>query len=241
MTMTAKQMLLFLFLGCFFIGNVNAAPVTINANDYAPGTDISNAINGVTLQNYYHADFADNITYGPVLIDSVSNFYADSFYEPAGNYISVSQDTIRLSNVLGGEPLSSSRSFFGLSITSDNPISTFAFDAFGGAGDDILILLFDKNDTYIGTQSVPYSSYTPYDGTPDWTYPAALYNYSENLSNQAVYRIAVGSWGSTAFLGSLTVESVPEPSGLVLLGIGLLGIGIFNKRKIWSQLFVTGM
>ena len=70
--MARKQILILLLISIFYIGNANAIPITISADSYAAGTDISHAIPGVTLQQYTHTNGSDTITAASALTASTA-------------------------------------------------------------------------------------------------------------------------------------------------------------------------
>lgn len=117
-------------------------PIIINANDYAPGIDISNAIDYVTLQQYTHEDNSDVITYSPLVIRAAE-------YSPVGlpNYLSWTSLNDQYSP--STKPLNQAFAFTGLSIASKHPLNYFYFTGYNGSGDGFVMLLFDKDGNYI--------------------------------------------------------------------------------------------
>lgn len=221
------------FIGAFYIASVNAVPVTLDANYFPPGTDISNAINHFTLQEYAHQAGSSTIDYTPAI---ATNQYSEGW---KWNYLSLgdSNDNFTIGLRLG-EPLSFDSHFSGLSVSSDRAIMSFGFSGVGDNGDPVGIYLFDKNNHFMNEYYVDSSGLNTFpvcQGYFSDVTQCVTYNGSLDLSHEAnpVYSLWVGAAVdvSAAYIDTITVDTVPEPSGLALLGLGLAMITLLSRNR----------
>ncbi|NTV66915.1 MAG: PEP-CTERM sorting domain-containing protein [Chlorobaculum sp.] len=70
-----------------------------------------------------------------------------------------------------------------------------------------------------------------YDAIPDFA-PAALTFYSDGLAIAEDFDSGLPYWTGTF---SITESAVPEPSSVMLLGIGILGAGFINRRNAIAE------
>ena len=227
----------------------HAIPTTINANDYLVGTDISSAIDGVTIQNVYHADGAASVVSSAAVVGSTGtachsctrNEFNYSYSIPASNDL---QSTVL--HTLD-DPIPSSNEFIGLSVSSDQSFQHFGYTAFSEHGDGLIGLMYGSGDEYLGWF---YSNISPEPNNTfcdPGTYPLCFdYEFSTDFSDDFIYytgfgslgvdslngqvhQIVLASYGAGIYFDSITVE-VPEPSTLLLLSLGLLTTGFWNRK-----------
>jgi len=228
----------------------HAIPITINANDYLVGTDISNAIDGVTVQNVYHADGAASVVSSAAVVDSTGtachpcmrNEFNYSYSIPAGNDL---PNTVL--HTLD-DPIPSSNEFHGLSVSSDQSFQQFGYTAFSEHGDGLIGLMYGSSDEYLGWF---FSNISPEPNTTfcdPGSYPLCFdYVFSTDFSdgfeyytgfgspgvdslNGQVYKIVIASYEAGIYFDSITAE-VPEPTTLLLLSLGIVTMGFRNRRS----------
>ncbi len=200
--------------------SISAQAITINADDYAPGTNITNLISGITLTQYSHANHASSISYAPAVVISHLNLTGD-------NSLSDSITNTGLYRYLtdnpNNDPLDFYADFSGLNVAFDSADAEMvSFYGWGGA-DDLLVLAFDSNDTLIRFDSNSAQQNTEVFFDHDYT-------------GEGVRRLMVGSFAAGAKLQTMSISgayTVPEPTTLALLALGI--IAIFVSRKLATQ------
>ena len=233
-SMSKKMFFFFLLVGCLCaIKDVSAIPITINANNYSAGTDISHAISGVLLQDYYHPAYSSTITYSAAITGTQDWCGATpcpiSYLNKSdrnGDYSSSLNYNQSLASIGYAD---SALNFLGISITSQGAINSFGFTAMSGGTSPFGIFLFDKNDNFIKSILVNFNTQSPCGVFDCWDYSSNL-----DLSAMSVYNIAIGGFGAT-YLNTLMLDvpplSAPEAPGWALLGIGLFGLETLRKKK----------
>lgn len=182
-------------------------PIVINANAYAPGTDVTNAISNVELQTYTHAKDADVITYENLTVFATQ---ASPLGQP--NVLASTGFNNQYMEHLANpqrQPLNITDYFSGLKITSTaTPIDYFYFTGFNGPPDQFVMILFDQNGQYMKviTHISGVASYTDHtscssSGKP----PCYSFSFGTYFTGQGVYSIAVGVQAAQGFVNLMTV------------------------------------
>ncbi|MEP7366258.1 MAG: DUF642 domain-containing protein [Acidobacteriota bacterium] len=102
---------------------------------------------------------------------------------------------------------------------SDNP----------GNGDPsaATVTIIDGSNTLL-SDSVAHSLATL--GTPDWQVYSATF-VATGTSATITFDSIPGGGSGGIFLDGVSVEQVPEPATIALMGVGLLGLGVLRRRK----------
>ena len=224
--------LVLLLVCALFVGNANAIPITIDASGYTSGTDITNAVSGVMLQQYNHMDGTNSITYSSAVVGNVLGMNILGTGIDTANSHGPTPSTY--DSVLNGEQGLGDASYFsGLSILSEQAINSIEWTGFTIPGVLFTLKLFDQNDNYISSIDEYFNTVGSCDG-----HPCFVGNYNLDLTGQSVYRIAWSGLYDVASLESVTLN-VPEPSSLALLGLGLLGLLLFPNLNRTLKLTKT--
>jgi len=232
--MSVKLKYVLFFVGAFYIGCAKAVPITLDANYFLPGTDLSHSINHVTLQQYSH-------TYGYNTIDYTNTVATNQYSEgQKWNYLSLgdSNDNYTIGLQVGFQ-LADDPDFSGLSVSSDRAIQSIGFSGVSDNGDPVGIYLFDQNNNFLKEYYVDASNLNTYpvcSGYFSDITQCVTYNGSFDLTHEVspVYRVWVGEavYVSAAYINSITVDTaVPEPSGIAALSLGLVVLFLIDRKR----------
>jgi hypothetical protein len=186
----------------------NAILITVDPDDFADGTDISNAFSGITLSAI---DGGNNV----ILTSSV--FSQASSLASTGTQV-FGHDGIftqTWANGLVGDlriDFLQATDFVSIDIIANNGSDPGFLEAYDSSG-TLLDSFVTQGDLGSGTSET-----------------ASISSASANIA----YVIASGLSGNDVGLDNLTYNSatVPEPTVLALLSFGLLGIGIAKRKKV---------
>ena len=197
---------------CLFVSLfVSTAQATIiDPDDFASGTDISNAFSGVTLTTVFGNDINNASSTGSVysLANSSASTGSNAFAQSSSNsswgigsfeYLLVEFDTLVDFVALD----------FFTNDSSDSNAELVAFDSFGT---EILRTSFLSEITTFETLSVTSA-------TPQIASVRAYWDEVNRSENGGLDRL------------EYTVSAVPEPSAFALLALGLVGVGYSRKNK----------
>lgn len=209
--MAMNNRLLALFTGLALTLSTSIASailITVDPDDFADGTDISNAFSGITLSAI---DGGNNV----LLTSSV--FSQASSLASTGTQV-FGHDGIftqTWANGLVGDlriDFLQATDFVSIDIIANNGFDPGFLEAYDSSG-TLLDSFVTQGDLGSGTSET-----------------ASISSASANIA----YVIASGLSGNDVGLDNLTYNSatVPEPTVLALLSFGLLGIGIAKRKKV---------
>jgi PEP-CTERM motif len=96
----------------------------------------------------------------------------------------------------------------------------------GGAGEGLSGPNFDKCTNGSASNGLPCAS-TAGSAAADFAASQVTYNwFGLNIANGALFDITFASWDHAA-----SATNLPEPTTLTLLGVGLVGVGIIQRRR----------
>ncbi len=229
-------------LAFFGTSSSYATTITIEPDDYAPGTDVSNVVEGVTLQVY-----GFNGTGSP---------YLAPVYVMSNPHCETTSDCDAVTGTSGFSPNSSGfgsltswatgggitqpwdcfvqmacaagSGFTALLIAFDRP--TEFFEISGAWNQDwIMAIAFDSSRNFLSASSMGSVFSGCYVAGGDLEY---CHNTIDLTSDTAsISYVLVSSWYGIASLDRLQFRSVPEPGTLALLGLGLVGLGISRRKS----------
>lgn len=211
-------------------GNVMALPVTIDADSYAVGTNISHPNDQVTLQAIHRSNGAASVDFRDMFIAPAptnesglveSEFGKNSFgyIRDSGLLVSTTWKVDDFEYFYGDAPMydefgTMTIRFFNpvqyLSIETLNPLQAMAFRAYDNSG------------------ALVSSGYELFPRSPasGWR----LGNIEISRSQADIAYVVVGGSSAAGFINKFTYD-VPAPAPLALLGVGLVCGGIMRSHR----------
>jgi len=218
----------------------NATVITLDADDFAPGTDISDGIPGASIfwtsqQPTAHLPSPTSV-YAPETSRVVSTT-CELSHLCSGQQVFASEgiDGFRFWEVTdayacerGGSGHSCRAGFSVINVLLDRPTDFFSLDMYVNL-DQPAIYAFDTTGSLLFSCFVSYLPTNPcaFSITPDNGHNRTTMSFSRTEAD--VSRVMLGIVNGTGRLESISV-SVPEPATILLMGIGLLGALVTRRR-----------
>jgi len=218
--------------------SANAATVNFNVNDYDAGTDVTNAVAGVTIERYIHQDTSPNIDLNPAHISiqncdpNVGSFYIDDcqvkYLDLFGN-----NSEFVAERVLEYKTLITTSYFSGVSFTFEQEVRTLDIEAWADNYAGLIFFSFDQNGQYLNYSHVASGAY-PYNLTTCFqSAPVGCDRVSNSLNfdGEGVYQIMLGAPSSAANFTSFSAQTIPIPTTAWLFGSALAGLLVARSKN----------
>jgi hypothetical protein len=235
------------------VSPAHAVLVTVDANDYAPGTDISHAGAGATISNYTNATGPSSSDVGPARFDPLTTGYlypgAPAF---AGRFLSFSEGYGCLTGTWSG---GCNEQFSLLHVGFDTLTDFVEIRAYKPQEDPVYFKAFAADGSILAACYLPPTSFnqnavpvvqstssihgavssTPCGEAVGEDYFAARISLSSPSIAYVMFGGIASNWGA-GFLQSISYEtnetSVPEPSTLALMSAGFAGLFFSRRRRL---------
>lgn len=210
-----------LVLVCTMLGAPAARAVVINANNYAFGTNLTNAFPGITLDNAFNPTIDDYGAFytSPALVGT------DAVLGLGPQYPSHTIGSYTVNPVGDFHQNSDWRAF---EVVFHEPFDSISFETYGQPGVTVAEL-YGTNGDYIGEDIFSWSFCA---ASADDVCLVTEQNLTvEDSSSNPIGFILVATPFSSAYVTEMDIEGLPEPSSIALLAGGLLAIGIALLRR----------
>lgn len=231
-------------LGLMATSAAHADLITIDADGYAPGTDVSHAFGGVTLSHlsFSSAGMQRNSVYARDCAGAVCNALgtASFGYQTANGNISSNwySDGSTIGNCLRQTYsfcYNSSIPQALLEVSLDAATDFIQFDSTYGS-DWPYVWALDAAGNILSTVTKQVTILQPYGPGTGTTYGHQMVTVTSSLGNIA--RIVISGGGGYSTVDSITwngpsapVANVPEPETLAMMLAGLVGIAVTTRRR----------
>ncbi|MDA8978181.1 hypothetical protein N9H21_02575 [bacterium] len=218
--------------------SANAATVNFNVNDYDAGTDVTNAVAGVTIERYIHQYPSPNIDLNPAHIrikncdPNVGSFYIDDcqvkYLDLYGN-----NNEFVAERSIEDQTLSLTSDFSGVSFTFEQEVRTLDIEGWHYFFAGLLFFSFDQNGQYLNYGHVAGGAYPSNLTTCFQSAPVGCDRVSNSLNfdGEGVYQIMLGAPSSVAYFTSFSAQTIPIPTTAWLFGSALAGLLAAKKRN----------
>jgi PEP-CTERM motif len=205
----------------------HATLIELEPDLFRVGTNVSNLFEGVTINRYsrYWNDPSTTPTVSPVYIEEWGPGVAATGTHTFGIFNFDSSPSVASEAWSTGTCRCSSASFFVLVLQFDRPTNYVEFSA-SWLSDGPYFVAFDTNRQMI--PNIPQSS-LPLRPEPN---PAATIHIGSLTSAPMMQSILIGGGTGNSNIDTIRYNSVPEPSSLLLLGIGLVGLAWWGRKQM---------
>jgi|GEM_PF-2174198 len=195
----------------------------IYANDFSVGSDTTQLTDNVTLQWLSSEDGLS----GSSVSDS---WLPNKHFGGASSAATWDSGMSQYVNLMYGStnPYASYRA---LQLDFIAPVRSFGMKVESDSGDSFGVYVFDTNGNFVEALRAYQSTAFLQPDTQEGRYHNGSFHWDFDYD---VGQIKVGSTSAAGYVYALDVTQVPEPSSIILLGLGLLGI-LKSRRSFNSS------
>ncbi|MDA8790045.1 hypothetical protein N9N07_03915 [Pseudomonadales bacterium] len=203
--------------------SANAATVNFNVDDYSAGTDVTNAVAGVTMGRYIHTSQSPTIDLSPGLSISTNG---------TRQYINPGMGGMRyFDHLYFGDLLTWSWAFDGIVLEFEQELQSINLEGFSSNGHPLFYAAFGQNG-----QILDYQQWTPGGPSSDYSLACGLEGPCVDQLfhldfGEGVHQLRLSSSDSIVYLTSFSAQTIPIPTTAWLFGSALAGLLAAKKRN----------
>lgn len=223
------SVLVFAFLAAvLYIVPLTPAPahavlITLEPDDYPVGTNVSNLFEGVTITRFTSL-YSTSATSSPVYVEE-GGYLPATGVRTFGQFWNPSEEA---SNCWNSGVCYPGYYFSAMVVEFDRPTNYFEMTASWGV-DQPVFSVCGTDNLCTGSWPTPTTYLRPIEIGPG---PAAIFQFGSFDHAPFIQTVVIGGWSAQANLDRIRYNSVPEPSSLLLLSMGLVGLAWWGRKQM---------
>ena len=202
--------------------SANAATVNFNVDDYSAGTDVANAVAGVTMGRYIHTSQSPTIDLSPGLLISTNG---------TRQYIDPGMGGMRyFDHLYFGDLLTWSWAFDGIVLEFEEELQSINLEGFSHNSHPLFYAAFGQNGQILDyQQSVIGQTFI---NNPACGIEGPCNDRAWHLDfGEGVHQVRLSSADSIVYLTSFSAQTIPIPTTAWLFGSALAGLLVARRNN----------